>query len=340
MNAADNVNCVQQATASTGVCYSYLHRCVEAHRPKSNMFECCESLMQKAKVNGKPVGMSDADWIVQKLIELGYWARVKSFRAEKNGAWVPRLRAWWASATQFGPVERHPQIDQFFDRMLDCFAVPDGCKLIAPERMILPENERVSLSAKAGFPVWTNTGMRVPEKQKKEGGPDWKPIHMRLFQQFGLSWPVNWSEGSAKHVVRYDGLRAREAESLFFLVNCFDFLFVDDDAEEKTQVSEYEFIDINHQLPRVIHGYYDVNEDGSVTVKRSPWKNKTSNTSRFQQDRGANQEVGIDVRRNSAGGGSGVSVDAGLGSELVHLFFPAELVDHGSGCQLHSAQVH
>ena len=142
MNASSNVNCVQQATASTGVCYSHLHWGVEAHMPKMNMFECCESLMQKQKVNGLPVGQSDSEFIVLKLNELGYWARCRSVDAEGNGAWVPRLRAWWMSAADFGvPRARYAEVDAYFDGMPACFAVPAGEKLIAPSRMILEENE-------------------------------------------------------------------------------------------------------------------------------------------------------------------------------------------------------
>ena len=271
MHAASNLNCAQLATASTGTCYSHLHRAVVAHRPKKNMFECCTTLMQEEKRDGQVVGISDAAWIVQQLIGLGYWAIVRPVDAEGHGSWVPRHRAWWCSALDL-PGHLFHEIDQFFDRMLACFTVPKGTTLIAPSRMVLDEAERIRISALAGFPTLAGTGPRKREAAEK-AGPEWKSAHMRLFQQFGLAWPAHFSEGPSENRIQFDGLREREAESLFFLVTCFDFVDVDADSDTKQQ-SDFEFLDINHQLPRILTSTFDIEEDGSVTVKRSPWKKR------------------------------------------------------------------
>ena len=77
--------------------------------------------------------------------------------------------------------------------------------------MILDNEDRERLSEEICFPTWTSTGVRVAEKREKEGGPDWKALHMRIFQQFGLDWPVNWAQAKAKRHIRFACLREREA---------------------------------------------------------------------------------------------------------------------------------
>ena len=270
VNAANNINCVQSGTESTGVCYSLLDRAMAVHTPEAMNYECCASLMQHAKApNGTPIGESDAEFIVGKLKAAGYWAKCQSIDAKGKGAMVARVRAWW-EAIRGLRKGIDSEIDEYFDRMLAAFDVPKDVPLIPLSRMILVSSEeRRRASANAGFPSWPETGMRVAAQTGKRNDSPWKPLHMKMFQQFGITWPVVWEFLPEDTKIQYDGLREREAEVIYFLCHAFELAELGD---KSTDIADFEFVNDNDQLTRICEKCFEINPDGSCTVKKTPWK--------------------------------------------------------------------
>ena len=83
--------CVQKGTGVTGKGFGDTFAIVERHRPRLVILENVVGLLEQPGEDD-PEEVSDADWIVEQFVSIGYWAAWFRFDAREYGSFVVRER--------------------------------------------------------------------------------------------------------------------------------------------------------------------------------------------------------------------------------------------------------
>ncbi len=113
-SAQSNMNCVQNGTAATGESFAMCMAAVAKHSPDMICLECVKELAQKSGDGDDQ--KSDAEFMVQKLTELGYWSQCVVTDAKDWGSFAARRRCYWVGLK--GLQGDHSDIAAHFNSIL------------------------------------------------------------------------------------------------------------------------------------------------------------------------------------------------------------------------------
>ena len=263
-NRAVNKGCVKRGDEATGECFKQVEDIVHAHWPLQLKLECVKELAEKSEkmpgVEDGTCNVSDAEFMVQKLEEVNYWAVVVKMDALEFGSPVPRIRLWWAALLN---ISRDQRVSTFFNRVLNALKLHHADqgieKTFVPitKCIIVDDGTRLRVGNDIGVESLHETGLRVPKAVKVDY--KWKGQHSVIFPKYGLRWPQDHTSTGA---VRIDGMLAREVELACFRHAVF----------EMPGEVEHEFLDINTDMERLLSACIDMHEDDVANVKKSPWR--------------------------------------------------------------------
>ena len=230
-----NVNCVQSATAATGMSFRDVFAAVRKNAPQEVLLECVRALLQK--VPG--CEMSDADFITEELRKLNMWACHTELEATHHGSPVPRDRVWWSAVSGI-PADLHSTATHTFHKFLRSSRLPnDEGSMLARLKgcFTLDDDLRRAEALRVGFPLLSSTGAaRLPKLVK--GDLDYKLDHYQAFNAMGLAWPP---KVTSMPCICHAGMLPRESEVVYFLNSTWPKMH-----------SALEFIDVNQSLPRIL----------------------------------------------------------------------------------------
>lgn len=248
-NSKENADCIQNETeAETAKGWRAFFGGIKIHRPELGAAECVKQLLQP----GVPGGKSYGHYMCEKLRELGFWAIVLEMQTFDYGAWIHRLRAWWAFALLSAPSA---EVDAFFNTLLNHFKLSDApfpaCRFIS-----FSAEQRAADAAALSIPQWSALG---PRSSKGEGG-NWKIEHFEAFAAVDLPWPVEDLSGvSTRSYIDFSGCTPRQCEIL---------IYIDHGCVPQ---HDQEFCDVNPAFNRVMNGCLDLALQPRSDHK-GPWK--------------------------------------------------------------------
>ena len=184
-NVAGDISCVEEQCESTGIRFADALTVISAHWPRIVHLECVLGLLERKKMNGKPVGISDAEHIVAKFEAHGYWCVTAALEAKDFGSPLPRGRCWWVAIQGLQGEKR--DIKDLFDQVLNSFKSL-GDSLSLDEIIIDSDTHRQQCSLRVGVLVLKGTGRRTSDREAKEqpvssslkahATPHWKSDHL------------------------------------------------------------------------------------------------------------------------------------------------------------------
>ena len=231
-------DCVVNATASTGEGFEMVRKYVETAMPDMISLENVPELAVGE------AGITDADHIVKKLRDLGYWATYFVFDAADFASVVVRERCYWHAV-------KHKQdgdgvLTSFMHRMLVAMRQNDA-PFTFDRFIIYKDEDRRFLLEQLGAPDVKNAN-----KFKKMADPGYKDEHNELYRRYSLSWPPS-AECLDKYRYDFKGCSPRMIEMIYFLDVVFAF---GTDAEvfalQQQGTRTFEFIDANQSLARLV----------------------------------------------------------------------------------------
>ena len=181
-----NKDCIQEERSTSGEAYKLVRETYKKHDVTMLDLENVIGLAQKSEKHA----LCDADWMLEKMIEDGFsWSLRQTVEKMDFGGFDPRERIYWLGLKHLRQSARKRDIDAFFLKVLYAMKLP-GQAFRSADLIIMGHHERRAACETAGFVCLMDTGMRIPKRTK--GDPEYKLIHMELFQKFGLeeSWPV------------------------------------------------------------------------------------------------------------------------------------------------------
>ena len=248
-NYKRNVNCVQEERETTGLCWKYSYASIAEHRPPFVSVECVVGLAQVV-----PPNKSDAQWMCDRLIALGYRAFFRYMDSTDYASWVNRLRLWWAAF--YGLVGTDAEITQWFETLIAMFKIK-SFKFTADDFLVHDMRDRRAQATALRMPLISDFG-RKALKGAGIGDKGYKLEHLQFFRDAGLTWPVEHESAACRSWVCYAGLGDRECDAAYFIDNVF------------APQSPIEFCDINPTMTRMMSSCID--GEGVMIEGRSPWK--------------------------------------------------------------------
>lgn len=256
---SDNKNCIQNGSdAATSQSWKETQAAYRAHWPVMIVLECVRQLLE---VDQGESSISDAEFMCEELRGDDYFVSVVESFAADYGSPVDRTRAWWPALHKlFGS---HSAVNAFLRSLLVAFKLPSR---VSMEDVIVRDlGELKEISTSVGCPTLLGSGPRISTKGVKDN-PDWKHDHMRLYEQFGLSWPLTVQTAARAGLVQ-DGLLVREFELAFFISQVWP-------LEREDAMT---FVDINTDSKRLLAGCIEEVPDETIdaytaSVVKSPWR--------------------------------------------------------------------
>ena len=252
-NCSKNVNCVQQKTEATGIGFENTRLTCVAHSPEIVGLECVDKLFQQT--DG---GISDAEYMVKKMEEAGYWAQARIRDSRDCVSWVPRIRGWWGALRNLqGDREA---ITQWFDTVLRAFK---STKTLPPTAYVEINNDkRKRIAAELGIESHSDLGLResFAANPRKDDALNWKCKHMEICENNKLRWPIDLASVPTPSFISYEGMLPREREAVALL----DILWPPAHEEDLMY-----FVDINPTIERLCQRLLD--EDGKPIPGSGPW---------------------------------------------------------------------
>ena len=253
--SSSNLNCVQEQREATGLGWKAVHDTIQKHWPTVIGLECVKQLGQKSGDD-----TSDADYILQCLRSLGYWAHSDVLEALDFGAPGPRERLYWGALRDV--VGGHNVISMFFNKILMGFKA--SVMWSAEDMFTMSVEARAEVAEAIGVPLNKEFGPRISKSTKDS--QNWKSDHKQMFDANGLPWPYLAEHGA--NVLDPSGLFAREIEACWLAHSLFP----------PSAHDGLEFIDINPQTTRLMQPFLKedmtVKENAKGPEGRSPWREK------------------------------------------------------------------
>ena len=208
--------------------------------------------------------MSDGEFMLADLDDLGYWATSTCLDAIEYASPVPRIRAWWGGIE--GIHSSHAaEAQYFFSRLLKAFKL--SVQTPITDVLVKSEHTRRMYADKIGVALVAGTGMRQARSQEKNAGDTkWKEYHAELYDAIlNMQWPL--SEEAISSEIEVDGMTRREADAAFFMNRAFE------------MEHEQEFVNINPDLLMLLAGVLEYHSEEKAQelgrkydIKKSVWK--------------------------------------------------------------------
>ena len=246
-----NLNCVQEERGATGVGFKEIKCVIQKHTPEIIILECVKELTQK----DEDESVSDSEFIVSQLEEMGYWVHTDILDAKRYGSYVSRVRSYWVGILIRGDKNA---ITHFFNKILVSFGRPP----CAPLSCFFQLNNHIRQENTEGvrLPMMGDLGIR----ESREKQEDWKVEHKELFEGIGLAWPVDPAPESNPEgdVWIFGGMYPREVDAAILFHRAW--------AMPEARVIE--FIDINQSTKRILDKH--MTPEGIIDKDKTAWLDK------------------------------------------------------------------
>lgn len=259
VRAAANKDCMQrqdldmETSATFESIFAYITKAFPPMLLLENVTALCEKGVDSAQ--------SDAEWLMSRLRQSGYYVKIFRFDADNYGSPASRLRLYFIAWLLFPGVpleDGSPALKAITEATawLDSFMETFCIDPLPSEEFIATEPGLL-----AQFQDMAEQSAEPSAKQAKKD-TCWQNDHCDEFRGHGLAWPPDLSKGSlviqelAHHGTRFERgcLSDRAAELLFFIHTKFPF-------GGSAVGSGIEFVDVNPSISRVL-----------ATEGRSPWR--------------------------------------------------------------------
>lgn len=244
------MHCVQNEQEATGRGFKAVKLAVQRHCPALVAMECVTQLAAKG---GEETSISDAEYMVKSLRELGYWAHTDTMQATDYGSPVTRERQWWAGILNIR--SSNDEVAHFFNTILT------GLKTFAESNiedfLTFDDDDRRAEGRALGLPIHQDLGPRQSKSTKEN--LQWKSEHKVLCDDNNMVWPI--PEAQADDVLDRSGLFPREADMLCILHSLWP----------PAAGDRIEYIDANAALGRLVMSHVD-EATGQPKGTGSPWR--------------------------------------------------------------------
>ena len=213
--------CVQGKTGATGETWDEIRQYITRCRPQCVLLENVVPLAEVSEA-----GRSDADFIVDQLRQMGYWAIFVNFDCQVYGSPADRARLYFLAVADL--VDGNGSIEAFVKRLLKSMKVPR----FAPAEFVT-SSPAVLHKALEDLSVPSVSDREASKRSLSD--PHFDDEHCELYRLVDMTWPPQ----DTTAYLAFAPLGTRIVESVYY---------VDHVWKPKHAV---EFVDLNSSLGRI-----------------------------------------------------------------------------------------
>ena len=239
--AASHVNCLQNqdTSAETSFTFESIYSYISKVLPLVVLLENVVGLLQKISASAT----TDAEWVVTRLMSLGYYCKWFTFDAEFYGSPASRMRIYFVAwlICPGRPLEKTSVLFeklagefQWLDSFLEAFCIGP----LPTEKFVTKDH--VQYGRYLDMAEHTSSPGSASKKDMK-----WEDEHCTVFRAHGITWPVDFpamvnEEGL---IFIHGNLSVRQVELLYFLNRVFPMSY---------DTKHIEYVDVNPSLGRAV----------------------------------------------------------------------------------------